>query len=328
MTEAKIMLQQFNAQLEKRMPIITPVSVILGVLFAHSLHSFAFLVPWLFAFMTFAGSLSSNFRSFKEAVLHPLPIFLTLAILHIFMPLGAWAFGHLAFHGDLFTITGLTLAMAIPTGITSFIWVSIYKGNIPLTLSVILIDTFLSPLIVPYTVSFFIGAKVEMNTMDIMSGLIGMIVIPSLIGMLANQISKGKAKEVLAPRLAPFSKIFLGIVVLINSSVIAPYLRHIDWKLVEIAAAVFLIAFSGYYLSFIIGRIFKQKKDTVVAITFLGGMRNISAGAVVAVSYFPAKAAVPVVIGMLFQQILASTYGHIVDHYYRKQAKASEKRVS
>ena len=86
--------------------------------------------------------------------------------------------------------------------------------------------------------------------------------------------------------------------------------------------------FSGYYLSFIIGRIFKQKKDTVVAMTFLGGMHNISAGALVAVSYFPAKVAVPVVIGMLFQQILASTYGHIVDHYYRKQAKASEKWVS
>ncbi|MBE3571011.1 MAG: hypothetical protein IMW92_13215 [Bacillales bacterium] len=144
----------------------------------------------------------------------------------------------------------------------------------------------------------------------------------------ANPLSKGKAKEVLAPRLAPFSKIFLGIVVLINSSVIAPYLRHIDIKLIEIAAAVFLIAFFGYYLSFFIGVMFKLKKNTVVAMTFLGGMRNISAGAVVAVSYFPAKAAVPVVIGMLFQQILASTYGHIVDHYYRKQAKTFEKRVS
>ena len=149
-----------------------------------------------------------------------------------------------------------------------------------------------------------------------------------IIRMLANPLSKGKAKEVLAPRLAPFSKIFLGIVVLINSSVIAPYLRHIDWKLVEIAAAVFLIAFSGYYLSFIIGRMFKLKKDTVVAITFLGGMRNISAGAVVAITYFPAKAAVPVVIGMLFQQILASTYGHIVDHYYQKHSQEAEKMVS
>lgn len=328
MIEARNMLQQLNAQLTKRMPIITPVSVILGVLFAHYLHSFAFLVPWLFAFMTFAGSLSSNFRSFQEAILHPLPIFLTLAILHLFMPLGAWAFGHLAFHGDPYTITGLTLAMTIPTGITSFIWVSIYKGNIPLTLSVILIDTFLSPFIVPYTMSLFIGAKVEMNTVDIMNGLIGMIVIPSIIGMLANQCSKGKAKEVLAPRLAPFSKIFLGIVVLINSSVIAPYLRHIDIKLVEIAGSVFLIAFCGYCLSFVIGRMFKMNKDTVVAITFLGGMRNISAGAVVATTYFPAKAAVPVIIGMLFQQILASTYGHIVERYYQKQAREAEKMVS
>ncbi|MEJ9212204.1 bile acid:sodium symporter family protein, partial [Bacillus smithii] len=130
------------------------------------------------------------------------------------------------------------------------------------------------------------------------------------------------------PSLGPVFENLFVIVVLINSSVIAPYLRHVDIKLVEIGAAVFLIAFCGYYLSFIIGRMFKLKKDTVVAMTFLGGMRNISAGAVVAVSYFPAKAAVPVVIGMLLQQILASTYGHIVDHYYRKQAKATERWVS
>lgn len=143
----------------------------------------------------------------------------------------------------------------------------------------------------------------------------------------ANPLSKGKAKEVLPPRLAPFSKIFLGIVVLIYSSVIAPYLRHIDIKLVEIAGSVFLIAFCGYCLSFVIGRMFKMNKDTVVAMTFLGGMRNISRRSR-RHHLLRAKAAVPVIISMLFQQILASTYGHIVDHYYRRQAKAMEKWVS
>ena len=52
---------------------------------------------------------------------------------------------------------------------------------------------------------------------------------------------------------------------------------------------------------------------------FSGGMRNISAGAVLAISYFPPAVAVPVVLGMLFQQTLASLYGFAIDRYYFKQ---------
>jgi BASS family bile acid:Na+ symporter len=51
------MLQKLNAFLEGKMPFITPISVLLGVIFANYLGGFSFLVPWLFAFMTFSGSL-------------------------------------------------------------------------------------------------------------------------------------------------------------------------------------------------------------------------------------------------------------------------------
>jgi hypothetical protein len=88
------------------------------------------------------------------------------------MPLWAWGVGHIAFQGDILTITGIVLSMVIPTGVTSVIWVSIYKGNIPLTLSIILIDTILSPVIVPYFLSLLIGEKVEMDFLGIMQGLV------------------------------------------------------------------------------------------------------------------------------------------------------------
>ncbi len=315
------MLQKLNAFLESKMPFITPISVLLGVTFASYVDSFSFLVPWLFAFMTFSGSLGSNIKSFKEVMIHPLPIIITMCILHVIMPLWAFGVGHVVFHGDVYTITGLVLGMIIPTGITSVLWVSIYRGNIPLTLAVILIDTFLSPFIVPYTMSLMVGERVEMDILGMMGGLLWMVVLPSLAGMLLNQVTNGKVKTVLGPRLSPISKIFLGIVVLLNSSVIAPYLRHIDTKLVFIAIVVFLIAFSGYLFSFLIGRLLKMNREDVVSLTFLGGMRNISTGAVIAISYFPAQVAVPVVISMLFQQVLASIFGRFVDQYYKKRTE-------
>jgi predicted Na+-dependent transporter len=313
------MLLKLNKQLEKIMPLITPTSVVLGVLLSVYIKDFTYLIPWIFAFMTFAGSLNSNFKSLSDVVRHPLPIFAAMVLLHILMPIWAWGVGHITFQGDIFTITGIVLGMAIPTGITSFIWVSIYKGNIPLTLSIILIDTLLSPLIVPYCLSLLIGERIEMDVLGIMQGLVGMIVVPSILGMLLNQFLIGDVTKKLSATLAPFSKISIGIVVMLNGAVIAPYLKEINLKLISITLVVFFIAVTGYVFSFLIGKLIRSDRDTVVSLTFSGGMRNISAGAVIAVTYFPPAVAVPVVVGMLFQQIIASFTGYFMGRYYNKK---------
>lgn len=315
------MLLKINRQLEKVMPLITPISVVIGVLLASYLKQFSYLIPWIFAFITFAGSLGSNFKSLKEVIIRPFPILVALSLLHIIMPMWAWGIAHLTFGGDIHTITGIIMSMVIPTGITSFIWVSIYKGNIPMTLSIILIDTLLSPFIVPFTLSLFVGQKVEMDVLGIIKGLLGMVFIPSLIGMYLNQLTNGKVKETIGARLAPFSKICLGFVVMLNGAVVAPYLLHVNVKLVEISVVVFFIALSGYVLAFFTGKIMKKDRETIISLTFTGGMRNISAGAVLAVSYFPASVAVPVVIGMLFQQVLASINGYVLDRYFNRQTQ-------
>lgn len=312
------MFVSINRVLEKMMPVITPVSVIIGVLLTDGLKSWSFLVPWIFAVMTFIGSLGSNFKSLKDAVSHPLRLITVLLILHVIMPLWALLLGHVTFSGDVHTITGIVLASVIPTGITSFIWVSVYKGNSPLALTIILVDTFLSPFIVPYSVSLFAGEKVAIDTFGMMQGLLGMVVIPSLLGMMLHELTKGKVKEKLGVPLAPFSKIGLAAVVMINSSVVAPYLKHFDLKLLMIAALSLTVSASGYMISVAIGKLLKWGREDVTTLMFTGGMRNISAGAVLAVAYFVPAVAVPVVIGMLFQQVLASIFGHLLHKSYKK----------
>jgi BASS family bile acid:Na+ symporter len=310
------MLSHLNRQLEKILPLITPVSVLIGVLLGSHLSGFTFLSPWLFAFMTFSGSISSSFNEFVKVIVQPLPLIATLLILHVGMPLLALGLGHAVYSHDPLTITGLILAAAIPTGITSFVWVAIYRGNIVLTLSIILMDTVLSPFVVPYTLSALIGTKVQMDTFAMMKGLFFMIVVPSILGMLLNQWTKGRIKEQWSGRLGPFSKICMGIVVAINSSVIAPYLRDFNAKLLGLAGFVLALASLGYILGWIVAKLMKWDQDVVVALTFNSGMRNISAGAVLAVAYFPPPVAIPVVLGMLFQQSLASLFGFLLNRRY------------
>lgn len=58
--------------------------------------------------------------------------------------------------------------------------------------------------------------------------------------------------------------------------------------------------------------LFRQDHPIKVSMIYGSGMRNISAGAVIASTYFPAEVVFPVMIGTLFQQILAALFGMLV----------------
>jgi bile acid:Na+ symporter, BASS family len=307
------MLNQFNQILQKWMPLITPASVVIGIVFYESLDNYMFLVPWIFAVMTFTGSLRSNFHDLKKVFQHPLPLLVALLTLHLVMPLIAFGTGTLFFHDDPYIVTGLILAFVIPTGITSLLWVTIYQGNVVLTLSIILVDTLLSPIIVPAMLQWLVGSSVEMDVVAIMNGLLWMIVIPSLLGMITNQYLEKSKTEKLTATLSPFSKLGIGAVVAINSSGIAPYVTKVDTRLLSIIVVVFLLALAAYGIGWISGKMLKTKRSTTISMMYNSGMRNISAGAVIAITYFPAPVAIPVIVGMLFQQVLASLVGSVLD---------------
>lgn len=307
------MLNKINLLLQKLMPVITPASVVIGIIFYKSLDDYTFLVPWIFAVMTFTGGLRSNFHDLKNMILHPLPLIVSLISLHFIMPLVAFGTGSFLFPDDPYFITGLILAFVVPTGITSLLWVSVYKGNIVLTLSIILVDTLLSPILVPVVLKWFVGSTVEMNVVAIMKGLLWMIVIPSLFGMFINQFTKKEITEKLSTMLSPFSKLGIGAVVAINSSSIAPYFKGFDAQLIKIMAVVFVLSLMAYTIGWICGLLLKQDQSTTISLMYNNGMRNISTGAVIAIAYFPGPVAIPVIVGILFQQILASMIGSIIE---------------
>ncbi len=308
------MLQSINRIMNSIMAFFIPACLIIGFFLTDQLIGMSALIPWIFAFMTFSGSLNSSFSSFKGIVKHPRPLIITLVCLHIIMPLLAYGAGQLFYSDNQYTVTGIVLAMTIPAGITSFVWVVIYHGNRTLTLAIILISSLLSPFIVPFNLSILVGESVHIDSLQIMEGLWWMVVFPSLLGMLFNSLVSKKTIAKFDECLTPLTKFGLGFVVMLNGAVIAPYIKEeMNIELLFIGITVFLIALSGYVLSYYIAKLTGQDKETIVSMTFSGGMRNISAGAVLATTYFPPSAAVPVVIGMLFQQLCATMFGKILD---------------
>ncbi|MEI4768061.1 bile acid:sodium symporter family protein [Psychrobacillus sp. FJAT-51614] len=316
------MLESLNMRLQTLMPVLTPLSLIVGVLLGDVGGQLLFLVPWLFAFMTFAGSLSLNFKGLKSFTKYPFVILMTIAFLHIIMPIWAYIVATVLFEDHLLTI-GFILSVAVPTGVTSFIWVAVCRGNLALCLSIILIDTLLSPIIMPFLLHLVIGKTIEIDTVSLMFDLLWMIVLPSILGMLLNELTKGNIVETIGKKLAPFSKMSLFFIVLINGSVVAPFIKNISWEFVSIIVVVFVLALSGYAMCFLFGHFLWKDVGIVTTFVFTGGMRNISMGVVVASAYFPPKVAIPVVFGMLFQQVLASLFSRVIEKYKTKLSQVS-----
>lgn len=312
LTQIRNGLVRSNSFLEKIMPLITPTAIVVGVLNESSLLPYTGLVPWIFAMMTLIGSFKSNFRDLLTVLVKPQKLIILMLILHVIMPLIGWLVAMAIFPDDPYTVTGYVLLFAIPTGVVSVVWVSIYGGNIALTLALILIDTLLSPLIVPGTLHLLMGASVQIQLGDMMKGLLWMVVLPSLAGMLLNQWTKGKINTVCGPPLSPFVKVGLFIVVAINGASIARYLKHPDGKLALIIGVTFVTVVLGYVIGALVARRLHWNYEDSVAVQFNSGMRNLSAGAVLAVKYFPPAVALPVISGMLFQQILAAASGFFI----------------
>ncbi|MNJ37513.1 hypothetical protein D3C77_323330 [compost metagenome] len=140
--------------------------------------------------------------------------------------------------------------------------------------------------------------------------------------MVLNEWSKGAIVPAWGARLNPFSKLAMAAIVAINGSVVAPYLMNFSLQLAMLAVIIIVIATMGYLLGLAFSRLMGWNYADKVALIFNGGMRNISAGAVLAVTYFPAPVAVPVVLGMVFQQTLASLAGYLLGRHAKSHQQS------
>lgn len=163
--------------------------------------------------------------------------------------------------------------------------------------------------LIPLTLRLLVGSQVAIDTSRMMEELIFMIALPALLAMVLNQLSRDRVKETWPARLAPYSKFCLIFVVTANSSEVAPYIRHLNAQRLLAAGCILLLATCGYVIGWLLALLFRQPHDITVSMIYGAGMRNISAGAVIASTYFPAEVVFPVMIGTLFQQILAALFG-------------------
>lgn len=310
------------------LPLAVLIAVILGLSFPNLFVPInRFAIP-LFAFITFANSLGGGFRELGHVILHPLPVLAALLLLHVMLPLIAMGTGKLFLPNHPLFTTGLILEYTIPTGVASLMWVGISHGNAILCLSIVLLDTILSPLVIPLTLKLLVGSVVEMDTMGMMRDMMLMVAIPALIGMTLFQRTKGRVAVTLKPRLAFFAKIILLLIIGGNASGCEAFLHDIDRTLLLVMLLTFLLCAGGFFAGYWTGKLLRLDYPTTETLCLNTGLRNISAGSVLAMEYFPPDVLFPVAFTPLFLQLFASLVVKVLQTTPSGKKYLAEKDIS
>jgi predicted Na+-dependent transporter len=138
-----------------------------------------------------------------------------------------------------------------------------------------------------------------------------MVVAPTILGVILNETSRGGIPQVISPYLGPAAKLCLTAVVSANSAAAAPLIHLEDRRLWIIAALCVGLSILGFALARLGGVLGRLEKAKGVSLFFAVGLRNISSAATLALAYFPEAAALPAILGIVFQQSMAALMGRL-----------------
>ena len=306
------------------MPFIVPACVALGVFFPQVFGTIKPIVSFLFAIMTFQGSLNNTTRQLVDVFRHPKDLIVILLVCQLFMPLLAFVLAQLFFGSNVNLVTGILLEYSVPVAVVSFMWVGMFGGNGPLGLSVILVSTVISPLTIPATLQLLLGQSIEMDALGMVVNMLFMVALPALAGMFVNELTHGWGHKTLSPAISPLCRVFLVFIIIANSTSMSPYVLHMTWQRAAVALFILVYACSGYLWGILFARLLHQPHDTLITMSFDCGLRNISSGAVIASQYFPGEVVYPVMCGTMFQQMLAALFGKVIERMFPREAEEKD----
>ena len=320
--------KQLGAFIGKHMACFVPLCVAAGVLAPGVFGPLKSIVPVIFAVMTFQGALCNTFSQLVSVFRHPARLLAILAIAEVFMPLLAYLLGSLLFGDNVNLLAGVVLEYSVPIAVISFMWVGIYEGDGPLCLAAILISTVISPVTIPATLSILLGASIQIDAMGMVMDMVVMIALPALAGILVNELTRGWGHDTLSPALSPASRLITIVLITANSTSMSEYVLNMTWQRLEVALFILVFATSGFFWGLLAARLLHGSQPLLATMSFTCGLRNISSGAVIAAQYFPGETVFPVMCGTLFQQILAATFGHIIERICAEDTAERDRKVS
>ncbi len=190
-------------------------------------------------------------------------------------------------------IIAIAILTSVPIAGTATAWTQTIKGNVTLTLQILLITTLLSPIFVPlilklfsnFTTGKYAERMLVLANKDIDFFLIIIVVIPAIIGLIINLFLKEATISGFMPVIKILNQFYLLFLIYINASVILPDIFFKNNDMVMVLTSLFLAivyCFLSYFMGWIISIMFSSQIRDEIALIFSEGMKNVGAGLVIA----------------------------------------------
>ncbi len=222
-------------------------------------------------------------------------------------------------------LVGLALVASMPIAGSSTAWAQNSDGNLSLSLGLVILSTFASPITTPlilkcfgfFTTGEYSQSLFELSKHGTNAFLILAVVIPSILGILVKlsqkQANSSKAGSSAVKLLNLINLLLLNYS---NASLSLPgTIAKPDWDyyilILLVTSVLCLVAFAIGYL---IAKLFKSPKADMASLMFGLGMNNNGTGLVLASLVLSNRPNVmlPLIFYTLVQQIIAA----IIDKYY------------
>ena len=300
-----------NRLIQRHFPWFILASIAVGLRWRFG-EGFETLASLIVATNMFVMALKCSPRAFRDAIAAPGKVLLATGLLYGVMPVVSFVLARSFLPVESGFGPGLILISVLPAGITSSVWTGISKGNLPLNLTVIAVTTLLSGIVTPFVFSLLVGVLVEVDAIALFKALLVTVMIPVVLGVSLHTTFERRTPH-LKDALELLVKLGICTILVINGSILGPYLSEWGWRVAGFGSIVILQALIAYGMVYVLTRrLLAMEDEDVVALTYAVSMRNNGAGIVLALAHFGPVVAMPVIFFILVQQPIASLFHRFV----------------
>lgn len=246
--------------------------------------------------------LTLKWEDFLRIFKLPGPILLGTVLQYTIMPLLGLLIGNLMRLSDSYAI-GLILVSTCPGGTASNVITYLARGNLPLSVTLTSVSTAIAVVLTPILASSLIGSRLAIEPVPLLLTTFKVILLPVSLGVLLQTFLPKMAARITI--ISPLLSVLL--IAMIVASIIAAGKNQILHSDFRIFLAVFLLHAGGFFLGYLLTKVFYQNVTIQRTISIEVGMQNSGLGAVLAKTHFlDPNTAIPSALSSLTHSLIGS----------------------
>ncbi len=267
-------------------------------------------VNFLLALTIFLMGLNLEIDEVYKVISKPLPVIIGISTLYLFMPFLAFAFAEIFSLPKEFAI-GLLLVGCAPGGVASNIFVYLAGADLPLSIGMTSLSTFLTPIMLPSLIFLYARSWVVVDYWSLVISTVEVVLLPVLLGILCHKFFPKLAGKVSSatPSLAIISvTLIVATMFDLNHQKLESFnTETLTWmNVTKMLAAIILHNIFGWLAGYYFPRFWIKNYKQLRAITIEVGLQNAGLAMVLATAHFMPLAAVPCMFAAIWHLLSAS----------------------